>query len=107
MLNQERQDEILKRLSVRGRVIAAELAREFGVSENAIRRDLRQMAEQGLCRRVYGGALLPAPDAGNIQIRAGNFVENKQRMSQCITKYLKNGQTIFIDASSTNIASCV
>ena len=104
MLNQERQDEILKRLSVRGRVIAAELAREFGVSENAIRRDLRQMAEQGLCRRVYGGALLPAPDAGNIQIRAGNFVENKQRMSQCITKYLKNGQTIFIDASSTNIA---
>ncbi|HDV8255136.1 TPA: DeoR/GlpR transcriptional regulator [Enterobacter hormaechei] len=104
MLNQERHDEILKRLSVRGRVIAAELAREFGVSENAIRRDLRQMAEQGLCRRVYGGALLPAPDAGNIQIRAGNFVENKQRMSQCITKYLKNGQTIFIDASSTNIA---
>ncbi|AXF77765.1 DeoR/GlpR family DNA-binding transcription regulator [Erwinia tracheiphila] len=104
MLNQERQDEILKRLSACGRVIATELAKEFGVSENAIRRDLRQMAEQGLCRRVYGGALLPAPDAGNIQARAEKFVENKQKISRSISKHIKNGQTIFIDASSTNIA---
>ncbi|MCS3429757.1 DeoR/GlpR family DNA-binding transcription regulator [Klebsiella sp. BIGb0407] len=103
MLNQERQDLILRKLEAKGRVVATELAKEFGVSENAIRRDLRQMASQGLCRKVYGGALLPAPDAGNIRIRAENFVENKQLLSNCVSKYIKSGQTIFIDASSTNI----
>ncbi|KTQ76027.1 DeoR faimly transcriptional regulator, partial [Aureimonas ureilytica] len=55
----ERHGRIRERLSLEGRVLASELARDFGVSEDTIRRDLRELASAGLCRRVYGGALPP------------------------------------------------
>ena len=57
MLPQERQQWILDRLRQRGRVVALELAAEFAVSEDSVRRDLRELAALGLCKRVYGGAL--------------------------------------------------
>ena len=82
MLNQERQDRIRAHLAAKGRVIAAELAKEFNVSENAVRRDLRELARLGLCRRVYGGALAPAPDFGNIQQRATDATEDKQKLAK-------------------------
>jgi len=53
----ERQKEILERIRKDGRVLATDLAREFSTSEDTIRRALRDLAAQGLCARVYGGAL--------------------------------------------------
>ena len=61
-LPEERQREILRRLNSHGRVVAAELAAAFAISEDSIRRDLRELAARGLCRRVYGGALPVGPD---------------------------------------------
>jgi len=52
-----RRDIILSRLDEGQPVTAAALALEFDVSEDAIRRDLRALAAEGRCRRVYGGAL--------------------------------------------------
>ena len=52
-----RRDVILGRLAHGQSVVAAALAVEFEVSEDAIRRDLRALAAEGRCRRVYGGAL--------------------------------------------------
>ncbi|AYL49868.1 TPA: DeoR/GlpR family DNA-binding transcription regulator [Citrobacter farmeri] len=104
MLNQERQDRICAHLAAKGRVIATELAKEFNVSEDAVRRDLRELARLGLCRRVYGGALAPAPDFGNIQQRTTDAPEDKQKLAKRVSAHIEEGQTIFIDASSTNIA---
>ncbi|HEX8786620.1 MAG TPA: DeoR family transcriptional regulator, partial [Telluria sp.] len=49
-----RRDLIAQRLAAGQPAIAATLALEFGVSEDAIRRDLRALAAEGRCRRVYG-----------------------------------------------------
>ncbi|MFN4162821.1 MAG: DeoR family transcriptional regulator, partial [Stenotrophomonas sp.] len=57
----ERQQTILRLLREQGRVFSAPLAVQMGVSEDSIRRDLRDLASQGLCRKVYGGALPAAP----------------------------------------------
>ena len=103
MLSRERQERILLKLSAEGRVIASELAIDFGVSEDVIRRDLRLMAFQGLCRRVYGGALMPTPDDRNISLRSREGLESKKALSRCVSAHLAAKQTIFIDASSTNI----
>ncbi|RYE36829.1 MAG: DeoR/GlpR transcriptional regulator, partial [Hyphomicrobiales bacterium] len=56
LLLHERQSLILKRLQADGRVIAAALAQEWAISEDTVRRDLREMASAGLLKRVYGGA---------------------------------------------------
>ena len=61
LLLHERKNLILSRLKSDGRVIAAAIAQELSISEDTIRRDLREMASAGLCKRVYGGAL-PASD---------------------------------------------
>ena len=42
---------------------------ELGVSEDTIRRDLRELAAQGLVQRVHGGALAPAPQPGSFTHR--------------------------------------
>src|SRR5471032_1225977 len=57
----ERQKLIADRLALQGRVSAGDLAAEFKVSEHSIRRDLAVLAEAGLCKRVYGGAISIAP----------------------------------------------
>lgn len=57
MLAIERRREILTRLMVDGKVIVAELARDFGVTEETIRRDLERMDKEGLVSKTYGGAV--------------------------------------------------
>ena len=69
MLAAQRRDLLLERLRRDGRVVAKDLAAELGVSEDSVRRDLREMAAAGLCQRVYGGAL-PVSPAGEILTNA-------------------------------------
>ena len=103
-LPQERQQAILQRLREHGRVVAAELATRFGVSEDSIRRDLRELAAQGLCRRVYGGALLPTPATTPLPQRLGEHAERKRALALAAVALLQPGQRVLIDAGSTNSA---
>ncbi len=103
MLTQERQNRIRQYLSEQGRVLATDLVAEFNVSEDTVRRDLRELARAGHCRRVYGGALAPAPDGGSIAARVETQSSAKQRLGRAAAALLHPGQTVFIDAGSTNL----
>ncbi len=100
----ERQALIQERLERSGRVIAAELAQELAVSEDTIRRDLREMAAAGLCRRVYGGALPVSPASGSLSERMAIGTERKQALARASISFIEPGSTIFLDAGSTNLA---
>ena len=102
-LPRERQERILERLRQHGRVIAADLAVEFRVSEDSIRRDLRELAAQRLCKRVYGGALLMT-HAAPLAERRGSNVEHKRALAKVAASLVSPGQILFIDAGSTNSA---
>ena len=104
MLTDERLDRIRDMLTANGRVVANDLAAQFAVSDDTIRRDLRELARQGFCRRVYGGALLPSPDTGALAIRATSQQNAKASLARAAVNLVKEGQTIFIDAGSTNLA---
>ena len=65
MLTDERRSLILERLGTQGRVLAADLSAELAVSADTIRRDLRELDDAGLLRRVHGGALPRHGDASN------------------------------------------
>lgn len=101
---EERQRLIRERLNVQGRVSAADLAAEFGVSDHTVRRDLGELAEAGLCKRVYGGAVALAAEASDIQQRYGENRERKDQLAAAAVALLQAGQCIFIDAGSTNMA---
>lgn len=104
MLPQERQQGILQRLRSRGRVVAVELAAEFAVSEDSIRRDLRELAAQGLCRRVYGGALPVLAAVAPLTQRRGEQAARKLALARTAVSLVRAGQVLLIDAGSTNAA---
>ena len=103
-LPQERKQEILTRLRTQGRVSAAELAGVFDLSEDSIRRDLRELAAQGLCRRVYGGALLPASPLAAFRERRDENAPRKQALAKVAASLVRPNQVVLIDAGSTNHA---
>ena len=100
----ERQKEILARIRKDGRVLATDLAREFSTSEDTIRRVLRDLAAEGLCARVYGGALAISPASGTILQRRRQAVDRKLALGQKLASIIRPGQFVFIDAGSTNLA---
>lgn len=104
LLPQQRHRLILDRLLAQGRVIAVDLARELEVSHDTIRRDLREMAAAGQCRRVYGGALPLAPDNGPIARRQTQAPARKAALARAAAGLVGRGQVLFLDAGSSNIA---
>jgi DeoR/GlpR family transcriptional regulator of sugar metabolism len=104
LLLKQRQSLIIQRLESADRVIAVDLAREFNVSEDTIRRDLREMAAAGLCERVYGGALPVAAQSTSLKERIQAAPERKMRVAQAAVSVIERGMFVFIDAGSTNLA---
>ena len=62
-------------------VNATALAKEFLVSEDAIRRDLRALAAEGKCKRVYGGGLPISPDRVPFEHRLLNHSKEKRALA--------------------------
>ena len=104
-----RRDVILGRLAQGQSVVAAALALEFEVSEDAIRRDLRALAAEGRCRRVYGGALPLSKAMAPMAARMEEARDRKQALARKAASLVKPGQFVFIDSGSTNLAlvSCL
>lgn len=92
---------MMNRLSLGQTMVASALAREFKVSEDTIRRDLRRLAREGLCTRVYGGALPLSPASTPMQVRAGEDVSRKRVLALAAMELIRPGQTLFLDAGST------
>lgn len=99
-----RRDLIADRLANGKAVVASELASEFDVSEDAIRRDLRALAAEGRCRRVYGGALPISPASNPMSVRMTEGREQKSALGRLAATTAMPGELIFLDNGSTNLA---
>ncbi|GGE20956.1 DeoR family transcriptional regulator [Aureimonas endophytica] len=104
LLTEQRRAAIAERLTRDGRVVASALAEMFRVSEDTVRRDLREMAAAGLCRRVYGGALPLAPGAGSLKARSADRPGPKAALGRALAAAVPAGALVFLDAGSTNLA---
>ena len=103
-LTTERLRDIEARIARDGRVVAAELARLYGISEDTVRRDLRTLAAEGRCRRVYGGALPADGTTGPVSARARRAPAAKAALGAALARLVEPGMTVFIDAGSTTLA---
>ena len=101
MLNAERRAQILEALGRDKRVLASELAARFGVSEDTIRRDLRELAEEGLLRRVYGGALPKSPASLTYARRKSESTTAKAAIARAAVSFFREGQVVLFDAGTT------
>ena len=103
MLAIERKREILARLAADGKVIVSELARDFDVSEETIRRDLEKLDHEGLASKTYGGAVAKHNSALDLpyNVREGVNVLEKQAISEKVAELISDGERIMLDSSST------
>ena len=103
MLAIERRREILARLTVEGKVIVSELARDFEVTEETIRRDLERLDKEGLVSKTYGGAVSKQNTSLDLpyNVREGVNVIQKQKISDEIADMVHDGERIMLDSSST------
>lgn len=103
MLTEERRDQILERLGRDGKVVAADLSAELDVSPDTVRRDLRDLADAGLLRRVHGGALPAAVGGRPYAVRREQAPEAKEAIARATRSLLRSGQVIFLDAGTTTL----
>ncbi len=105
MLAIERKREILSRLVSDGKVIVADLAKDFGVTEETIRRDLEKLDSEGLAYKIYGGAVSRKSSTLDLpySVRVGVNVEEKEIISDLVCQFVKDGDRLMLDSSSTAI----
>lgn len=104
MLAAERRDVLVSRLRRDGKLISRDLAVEFGVSEDSVRRDLRDLAAAGLCQRVHGGALPASPAVDTHEHRSWLAPESKQRVGARAAELIMPGTTVIVDGGTTGLA---
>jgi DeoR/GlpR family transcriptional regulator of sugar metabolism len=101
MLTAERRQAILGHLERDGKVVASELVEALGVSEDTVRRDLRELAAGGLVQRVHGGALPPAPGTAAFVQRLEVAPEAKAHLAEATLPLLEGASVIVLDGGTT------
>lgn len=105
MFARERQESIVRLVNDEGRVAVAALAKRFDVTEDCIRKDLKTLAEKGLLRRVYGGAMtVDTKQERNIRKRVTKHATEKHEIARRAFDLIEDNEVIFLDTSTTNLA---
>lgn len=104
MLTSQRKALIAQRLSRDGEIIAKTLAAELDLSEDTIRRDLREMAAEGLLKRVHGGALPLSPALPDLAARQTLATDEKTALGARAAAMIEPGQVVFLDGGTTTAA---
>jgi DeoR family transcriptional regulator, fructose operon transcriptional repressor len=108
MFSIERQSLILELLEKEGKVEVNDLSLKFSTSKETIRRDLKEMESTGILKRMHGGAVSVAQKRSEgyelpLMARGVQKYDEKQRICMAAAKLLEDGDTIFLDNSSTTM----
>lgn len=105
MLPAERKNEILSRLTFEGKVIVSDLSRQYGVTEETIRRDLEKLEKEGFAKKIYGGAIKNENVNTELpyMVRKQTNVDKKKYIASIIGSMIKDGDYILLDASTTTL----
>jgi len=101
MLTRQRKAHLMDVLRRDGRIVAGAISAELGVSEDTIRRDLRELAKEGLLQRVHGGALPNSPALGDFAARQQIAPGEKAAIGRAAAAMVQPGQVVFLDGGTT------
>ncbi|MFD6445379.1 DeoR/GlpR family DNA-binding transcription regulator [Promicromonospora sp. NPDC060204] len=104
MLAAERRDHLLALLAREGKVVAKDVAADLGISEDSVRRDLRDLAAEGLVQRVYGGALPVSPAVVDYAARQSVAPDGKRAVAAVAAALVRPGGAVILDGGTTALA---
>lgn len=102
MLTSQRKLILLDLLKQDGKIVAKSAAVQLDVSEDTIRRDLRELAGDGLLQRVHGGALPASPAMADFAARQHISTDDKSAIGRAAAQLIQPGQVVFIDGGTTS-----
>jgi len=103
VLTSQRKQKILDLLRRDGQVVAKDLSQELDLSEDTIRRDLRELAAEGLLQRVHGGALPASPAIGDYAARLHVATDEKSVIGKAAAGMVQPNQVVILDGGTTAV----
>lgn len=103
MLTTQRKAYLLKVLKERGEIIAKQISEELELSEDTIRRDLRELAAEGKLQRVHGGALPASSAIGDFAARQQIAPSGKVAVGRAAANLVRAGQVVILDGGTTTL----
>ncbi|MEK4028484.1 MULTISPECIES: DeoR/GlpR family DNA-binding transcription regulator [Bacillaceae] len=106
VISEERKRIIVEKVEVKGKVKVADLANEFAVSTETIRRYLEELDRERKLKKVYGGAVKsansPLVEPSMIERKIWN-IEQKKRIAYKAAAFIRDGDVLMIDEGSTTL----
>ncbi|WP_454814127.1 DeoR/GlpR family DNA-binding transcription regulator [Labrys neptuniae] len=99
----ERQRLLLQRIEQDGRIASVQAALDFAVSEDTIRRDLKELADAGLIERVHGGALRKSRTSHRFDRRLISSEAQKKQLAGYALRFVERGMVVLLDQSTSNL----
>ena len=103
MLTRQRKQLILETLERDGQIVAKTLSQALGLSEDTIRRDLRELARAGSLQRVHGGALPASPAVADLTARQRIGTDAKIAIGRAAARMVQPGQIVILDGGTTAV----
>lgn len=105
MLPIERKRKITEYITTQQSVRVVDLSREFGVTEETIRRDLEKLEREGVLSRTYGGAITTQKDMDDepFSVRSRENIANKNKLGTAIMDLINDGDIVMMDSSTTSL----
>jgi len=103
MLKKERQAFILHQVNLHNKVLSASLSEEMKVSEDTVRRDLQELADEGKIIKVHGGALSQSFGYGSVPAAKIYAHELKKNIAQKVVSLIKDGMFVLTTGGTTII----
>lgn len=101
MLKKERQSYILQQVNLHNKVLSSTLSADIQVSEDTIRRDLIELAEEGKLIKVHGGALSRSFSQVHIPSNGVYSQQNKIKIAQKAIPLIENGMFVLTGGGTT------
>ena len=105
MFAEERLENILNTLNSEGKIKVKNLSQQFNVTEDCIRKDLKQLENLGYLKRTYGGAIKLRQSTNQYDTieRSRTDVSIKTKIAEKAFNLIKDRETIFLDLSTINM----
>jgi DeoR/GlpR family transcriptional regulator of sugar metabolism len=103
MLKKERQAYILHQVNLHNKVLSSSLCTEINVSEDTIRRDLQELADEGKVIKVHGGALSHSFNEVSFSVNGVYSQNQKKLIAEKAISLISNGMFILTSGGTTII----
>lgn len=105
MMKAERQNTILEYLAKDHKVLLEQISKVLDVSEDTVRRDIKELADKGLLKAVRGGAISRASDPLHFKERQYIDIEYKKIIAEKVLDYIRPGMVVLIDSGTSTLAA--